>query len=284
MVIKAQAAVRQAESKDRQQLTNLLHFETEVHRHLDWRPPLDWIGQAPYLVAEMNNRLIAALACPPDPPDVAWIRMFVTNANTTADKAWKMFWPIIEAHFTGQPETIVAAIPMQKWFSRLLVDNDFEHIHDVVMLMWESGNKVIPEKKTPATIRAMRETDLEMVAELDAAAFGAIWYVSQDSLWLALQQSVIATVAEKDGKMVGYQISTPSPVGAHLARLAVHPDEQNLGTGFALLAQLMNQLYKGKGRRITVNTQDMNEHSLALYKKAGFTLTGEKYPVFTYKF
>lgn len=276
--------MRKAETKDRHQLTNLLHFETEVHRHLDWRPPLDWIGQAPFLVAEANNRLIAALACPADPPEVAWIRMFVTNANTSADKAWKMFWPIIEAHFADKPGTIAAAIPMQKWFSRLLVDNDFEHIHDVVMLMWESGQKVIPARKTKATIRAMRETDLELVAALDAAAFGAIWYVSLDSLWLALQQSVIATVAEYDGKMLGYQISTPSPVGAHLARLAVHPEIQNQGTGYALLAQLMNQLHKGKGRKITVNTQDTNVNSLALYKKAGFTLTGEEYPVLTYKF
>ncbi|MBW8011382.1 MAG: GNAT family N-acetyltransferase [Chloroflexi bacterium] len=284
MIVKAQAAVRQAEQKDRRQLTNLLHFETQVHRHLDWRPPLDWIGHAPYLVAEVNNKLIAALACPPDPPEVAWVRMFVTNANTSAAEAWKIFWPIINEHFSDQTGTIAAAIPMQEWFSGLLAENNFEHIHDVVMLKWESGNKDIPEGKPSAAIRSMRETDLEMVAALDAAAFGAIWYVSLESLWLALQQSVIATVAKKDGKVVGYQISTPSPEGAHLARLAVHPDNQNQGIGYALLTHLMNQMHKGRGRKISVNTQDTNLHSLALYKKAGFTLTGESYPVYTYKF
>jgi len=35
-----------------------------------------------------------------------------------------------------------------------------------------------------------------------------------------------------------------------------------------------------RDQRLTVNTQGINMPSLALYKKAGFKLTGEKLPVF----
>ena len=55
-------------AKDRTQLASLIHFSTYVHRHLDWRSPLDWIGHPPYYVLESNDRLIASLACSPDIP------------------------------------------------------------------------------------------------------------------------------------------------------------------------------------------------------------------------
>ncbi|MDH3945014.1 MAG: hypothetical protein OEV06_13050, partial [Anaerolineae bacterium] len=62
MVVDAKMAVREALQSDRRQLTNLLHFETYVHRHLDWRPPLDWIGYSPFLLLEQADKIEAALA------------------------------------------------------------------------------------------------------------------------------------------------------------------------------------------------------------------------------
>jgi hypothetical protein len=37
--------VRPADSTDHQQLSNLIFFEARLHRHLDWRSPLDWLGE-----------------------------------------------------------------------------------------------------------------------------------------------------------------------------------------------------------------------------------------------
>ena len=70
MITKLKSSIRQANSSDRKQLANLIHFGTLVHRHLDWRPPLEWIGHDPFIVIEEDHRLIAALACPPDPKSV----------------------------------------------------------------------------------------------------------------------------------------------------------------------------------------------------------------------
>src|SRR4030065_1498300 len=84
-----QLSIREIVQADRQQLANLIHFELYVHRHLDWRTPLDWIGRTPYLVAEQNQKLVAALACPPDPPEIAWLRLFASASGVSLRSTWQ---------------------------------------------------------------------------------------------------------------------------------------------------------------------------------------------------
>ncbi len=74
-----QLIVEPAEFEDRHSLANLIHFGSYVHRHLDWRPPLDWLGQTPFLIARSEGEIVGALASPPDPPNVAWIRLFAAS-------------------------------------------------------------------------------------------------------------------------------------------------------------------------------------------------------------
>jgi ribosomal-protein-alanine N-acetyltransferase len=90
----------------------------------------------------------------------------------------------------------------------------------------------------------------------------------------------LATVAEADGQILGYQLSTRNPLGAHLARLAVRPEMQGRGLGRALIADLIQQAERHGMYHLTVNTQSDNLSSLALYKKIGFSETGERYPVY----
>jgi ribosomal protein S18 acetylase RimI-like enzyme len=88
-------------------------------------------------------------------------------------------------------------------------------------------------------------------------------------------------VAEDETGIIGYQISTTSAMGGHLARLAVLPAYQGRRIGYALLNDLLRQfVYRGIFR-VTVNTQSDNLASLKLYEKAGFERTGERYPVYT---
>ena len=62
--IRADLKVRPAVPLDREKIADLILFEAHVHRHLDWRTPLEWIGSPPYWVLEEGGRLIGALACP----------------------------------------------------------------------------------------------------------------------------------------------------------------------------------------------------------------------------
>ena len=280
MVVDAKMAVREALQSDRRQLTNLLHFETYVHRHLDWRPPLDWIGYSPFLLLEQADKIEAALACPPDPPGVAWIRTFAISRHIASDFAWKSFWPQVQAYFADKPEISLAAIPLHNWFRELLGSQGFSHSHEVILLNWDAAAHTSPPTPQPLEIRPMQENDLEAVASVDAQAFDPLWHNSLDALQLAFNQAAIATVALEGGAIVGYQISTPSPSGAHLARLAVHPDQQGRGVGYALLLDLLGQASTSGFAGVTVNTQHNNPASLSLYEKAGFTPTGESYPIY----
>ena len=110
----------------------------------------------------------------------------------------------------------------------------------------------------------------------------SLWQNPLDALGKALPQATSATVMEDAQGLVGYQISTANPFGAHLARLAVRPDAQRRGLGSLIVADLIRRLKKKNVARLTVNTQSDNHASLALYEKMGFVVTGEKFPVYCF--
>jgi len=269
--------IRLAEDEDRQKLASLIHFSPWVHRHLDWRSPLDWVGYQPYLLAERAGQLLAALTCPPDPPEVAWIRLFAISSEITVEEAWDVLWPAAHEYLWG---VTVAAIPLQGWCSKLLLNAQFDHTHDVAMFAWENQN-LPPESEVPDCIlRLMNYDDLNLIRKLDGIAFGPIWQQSIEMLEMAFQQASIATVAETPEGIIGYQISTAGSGGGHLARLAVHPKVRGQGVGYALARDLLVQFHRRGSLRVTVNTQIDNDASLALYKKVGFHPTGEVFPVY----
>ena len=283
MVTKLKHSIRQANSSDQKQLANLIHFGTLVHRHLDWRPPLEWIGHDPFLVLEEDNHLVAALACPPDPPSVVWIRLFVAYDEENLVVSWSQLWSQALEMISPDPDLQVAAIPLQNWFQRLLNASQFQTTTDVVMLIWDNG-KIPPEQSSPEiSIRPMTIDDLSQIEVIDKIAFGSLWHNSQTSLEYAFKQAAFATTADIDGDIVGYQISTSMQMGGHLARLATHPQYQRQGIGYAILRDLLVQFKQRGAMRITVNTQEDNLASIALYENAGFTRTGETYPVYQYQ-
>jgi ribosomal-protein-alanine N-acetyltransferase len=126
----------------------------------------------------------------------------------------------------------------------------------------------------------MNLDDTPVVARVDNASFEPVWQNSVASLNIAYHQSIISTVAEMDNKVVGYQISTPTSLGAHLARLAIDPQYQHRGIGYALLDDLLQQCERRGISTVTINTQEDNYASQALYHKAGFYVTGEQYPIY----
>lgn len=283
MTTELKITVRSAEEKDRSKIANLIQFEAFVHRHLDWRPPLDWIGYHPFLVALRNNKIIASLACPPDPPGVTWIRVFACSATIPPSDAWDFLWSQAETFLLEKRTTSIAAIPLQKKFRQLLKKKQFQHIHNVIVFACDKVSPNLPKARS-IDIREMQPEDLHVIQEIDEHAFGPIWRYSLDSISLAFNKAVIATVAEDQTGLLGYQISTLSPHGVHLARLAIRPTSQQQGIGYALTRHLQESLKDAQPLRISVNTQDYNHASIALYKKAGFSQTDEAYPVFLYDF
>jgi ribosomal protein S18 acetylase RimI-like enzyme len=85
---------------------------------------------------------------------------------------------------------------------------------------------------------------------------------------------------EDEGEVVGYQITTSSPFGAHLARLAVLPSHQRKGLGTALVNDAVQSVQEFGLGLLSVNTQENNFSSRRLYEKMGFRKTGKEFPVF----
>jgi ribosomal protein S18 acetylase RimI-like enzyme len=272
--------IRTARSTDRSRLANLIHFGSHIHQHLDWKPVLDWIGSTPYLVVERNRELFATLACPPDLPDITWIRLFAVSPSINVRLAWELLWQATQEEIAKIGKIRVAAISLQGWLNGLLEASMFMHLDNVIVLMWDRATNLPEPAPTEITIRSMLPEDLETVQFIDHDAFGAVWKNSMESLELAYQQASIATVAEYKDEIVGYQYSTVSAMGGHLARLAVKTSMQGRGIGYLLVHQVLNQFRRQGFKHVTVNTQQNNSASLALYSKAGFTLTGESYRVY----
>ena len=251
--------IRNAAKSDLPRLANLIHFEAFSHRHLDYRPPLDWVGKEPFLVLEDNKRIEAALACPPDPPEVSWLRLFTVSTQTSPMEVWEHLWQeALNILVDVYRIKFIAAIPLFHWFESILKHSHFEQTNSIVMLNREIPGSRYEIPPSSMRIRAMKSEDIEAVEEIDHFAFEPIWANSRDYLEAAYRLSICAAVAETDNTLVGYQITTPSAIGGHLARLAVKPELQNQGVGQMLLSDLIQRLTTRGARAITVNTQKDN--------------------------
>ena len=273
--------VRPADLSDHQQLSNLIFFENRVHRHLDWRSPLEWLGAPFFWALEEGGQITAALACPTERGWIAWVRLFVHSGRWSAEDAWNMLWSTAKDKIAHEGGAKVAAIAIQPWFQNLLAASAFENRQQIVLLEWRYQPSAARET-TGIRIRKMVESDLPGVEKTDAASFDPLWQNPLETLQRAYAQALYATVAENENGIIGYEISTGGGQRAHLARLAVHPAVQGKGAGRALLSDLFRNLMYVGISRLSVNTQSDNQASLSLYQRMGFMRTGEQYPVYTF--
>lgn len=274
--------VRPADINDHQQLSNLIFFEPRLHRHLDWRSPLEWLGAPFYWALDQAGQITAALASPMETAGIAWVRLFVYASHWTAQNAWHILWSTAKYEIARAGGATVAAIAMQSWFQTLLAANGFANRQQIVMLEWQYQLWAAREADG-IRVRKMTEVDLLQVEQIDSASFDPLWQNPLATLQRAFSQALFATVAEDEQGIIGYQITTGGGPRAHLARLAVHPSVQGRGAGQALLSHLFRTLTQNSIFRLTVNTQSDNVPSLNLYQKMGFIRSGEEYPVYTFE-
>ena len=272
--------IRSALVSDRSRIANLIHFGMYVHQHLDWMSPMDWIGKQPYLVIENREGILATLACPPDLPEITWIRLFAVSSSINIEKAWRLLWTASRDEFLRKGKIQVVALSMQSWFTAILETSKFTQTDNVIILINDRSTEIWESNPTSIKIRQMMPEDFPVVMDIDNTAFVLEWRNSLSAMELAFQQSSYTTIAEMDREIVGYQYSTSSGMGGHLARLAVRDSMQKKGIGYSLVRDVVRHFRQQGVVNITVNTQQSNIASLALYAKAGFKTTGESYRVY----
>ncbi len=271
--------LRPTEEADRTQLSALLNTAEWRHQHSDWFHPLDLLGRQPSILAFDGRLPIGWLACPPDPVEIAWIRGFAVARGLDLYCLWNQIWKSAaeKAHAMGAISSAVLLV--SDWLEPLIKDSGFRQTNTVIFLEWK--HEELPALHDSSDrIRPFMMTDLDAVAQVDKNSFLPVWSHSREMLGEALQHASLATVFEQEDRVVGYQLSTLSALGAHIARLAVDPAWQGKGIGKRLVTDILQTLSQKGVDHITVNTQADNAHSRSLYDGLGFDETGRSYPLY----
>ncbi len=271
-----------AQPQDYDDLSMFLSFEYFVHRHLDWRTSLDWLGQQPFWIAKVKGEIIACFAAVPEPDQYAWVRLFACSALYSRTALWHEFFQRCLQQF-GHKVNTVGALGVENWFAKLLDQSNFEISQKIIVLEWKKGQINPTTLSIPFHLRKMIPSDFEAVFHLDQKCFSPAWQLSLQGMENAFHQAGYATVIETDHQIVAYQITTESLSSAHLARIAVDPELQGNRLGKSILNDLLLYYTNYGINRFTVNTQNDNLKSLALYHRSGFVETDENYAVYEYK-
>ncbi len=273
--------IRQADQQDISAIAEFMDRAFLIHRHLDWRPLMDWVEREPFLLRLTGNKITSLLSCAPDPVGVAWIHAFAAeNWSGKIESIWRsLLEPAV--NLLAGSRCSIYSVSFADWYTRLLKASGFTLMQNIVVLYW---GRILPPKTTISPeilIRPMELTDLDDVVNVDRRAFEPAWVISSESLERAYLQSNHANVAELNTKIVGYELSTANNLSAHLTRLAVLPEFTHARIGYTLANEMLEHYTRQGIWQITVNTQQDNQASLSLYKKLGFYLTSDTFPVFT---
>ena len=262
------------------QLAGFLNQNIQTHRHLDWFSSLDWIGYHPYLVEFDDDQIQAVLCAVPENADAAWVRLYAACRELNSAEPWQRMLPQAIQQLQERGVKKIATLALHPWFEALVKDSGFVNRQNIVVMEWQGTFSKKKSINPEITIRPMHIDDLPAVEIIDHASFPPLWQNSIEGLTKAFGQTGISTVAIKEGKIVGYQISTTMTIYGHLARLAIAPEHQHQGVAYTLIHDLLKQFERLGFWRITVNTQSDNKNSAKLYQSLNFKRTGEEITVF----
>ncbi len=140
----------------------------------------------------------------------------------------------------------------------------------VVVLRYDRHASPPLDASPPAgtVLRRALPADLASVARIDAACFDAFWRYDPDRLAGYLVEDRLM-VAEEDGQVIGYTLSTLVRESATIGRLAVDPAARRRGIGKALLADALSYLARTGAGSVSLCTQEENRASRELYRSVG---------------
>jgi [ribosomal protein S18]-alanine N-acetyltransferase len=274
-MITSQISVSPYARRYRGDLLRFLQHEDRLHIHLDWHTVDEWIASpdAVMFVAAHDRKLIGVIGASAALNESSWLRLLALSEEFDTDSLMDSLWQALEAHLMETGVTEIAALILYPWLLPHLRRLGFDYREEIVTLRRE-GTAVPRPLRSDITVRRADWRESGLVEGIDHAAFEPIWQLDEDTLRQAARMAYSFTIADLDGKNVGYQISTMYNDGVHLARLATLPEVQGAGIGGVLLGDMIERFVRRGLKVATVNTQRSNKQSQRLYQRYGFDFTG----------
>ncbi|HEX6385743.1 MAG TPA: GNAT family N-acetyltransferase [Anaerolineae bacterium] len=289
--------VRVAARADASAIMNLLGTAAYTHYHVDWYLPGDWLGSSGFVVQPESEspargsvtarllgtrpRLRACLAAAADPLPAAWVRVVAIAGVARPRDSLAAMMELAVANLRRQGVTELAWLAVEEWPNSWLPELGFIRTNQIETYIKED-KAIPPVNPVPGLhIRQVLDSDMEALARLEAAAFQPLWRHSAHALAIARGQTLSFDVALLDDEIVGFQLSASSNSGAHLVRMTVSPERQQMGIGSALLARTLEGYYRRGLTHVSLNTQVDNTASQRLYRKFGFRASRQRLPVWT---
>lgn len=280
MVTQAPLTLTGYERRYRRAVLDLLFKTYQSHIHLDWHETELWLDtqDVPMRLAWQGRKLAGILAVSRPLNDTCWIRLAAVDDPLPAPDILQPLWKDLQEELRTMNIRQVALLISRRWIDTFLPDLGFRYLEDVVTLQRAGGD--IPEVNAAGvTIRVADMFDLDVITVVDQSAFGPPWQLAQGEVHQAMRIASSCTVALRESQVVGYQITTLYRDTAHLARLAVLPDQQGMGIGAVLLEDMLVRFQRRGIWMTTVNTQASNTRSQRLYARFGFERNGYDLPV-----
>lgn len=133
--------------------------------------------------------------------------------------------------------------------------------------------KKVGMREKMVIIRNMQESDIEMVANIEAAAFSQPWSANgfRDALHMG---NAIFLVAEENKKILGYIGMYISLDEAEITNVAVEVSERRRGIGRMLLDEMKKEAEQHGITRIVLEVRVSNQNAIHLYERGGFVDCG----------
>lgn len=128
--------------------------------------------------------------------------------------------------------------------------------------------------ETAASLRPMREADLDAVMLIEQRAYPYPWTrgIFRDCLHAGYPMWLL----ERQGVIVGYGVLSIAAGEAHVLNLCTAPGSEGQGWGARMLQTLL-KIARGHGaRRVFLEVRPSNPRAIALYERSGFNEIGRR--------
>jgi ribosomal-protein-alanine N-acetyltransferase len=270
--------VRTIEQSDMRDILRMVDNAWRVHIRLSPVELSVKIRTMPGFLVEDSVGLRGFIVIEPQHPDVALIMAAGLRDTWNVRSYLNLLLPEIERIAQAENWSALVHIGNGAWLTNELWSYGFE-TREWIVAFERNSVDLPPAVPDPALTRPAHYKDLGAIMMLDTLAFDHVWRKSVGSFSEALANADFFVVAELDGQVVGYEWCEIYHQHAHLTRLAVHPYYQGRGIGAQLLQEAIVDVMKRGVHLITLNTQEHNHRSRALYERFGFVYTRQRMPV-----